>query len=164
MTSSNSNCAAWNFRGSALRSENRSTRGFILQRYSNGPSGRLPSHRTAPTLVRVFKRRRNRPASTQRVLLVCSPGGHLQQMLALRHAWRDFDVVWATLPGTDVRHILAGEPHVLGHGPTNRSVINLLRNVPFAIRTLRTYRPDAILSTGAGLAVPFFVVGRALGV
>ena len=85
-------------------------------------------------------------------------------MLALRHAWRDFDVVWATLPGTDVRHILAGEPHVLGHGPTNRSVINLLRNVPFAIRTLRTYRPDAILSTGAGLAVPFFVVGRALGV
>ncbi len=29
---------------------------------------------------------------------------------------------------------------------------------------LRRRRPDAILSTGAGLAVPFFLVGRLLGI
>jgi UDP-N-acetylglucosamine:LPS N-acetylglucosamine transferase len=34
----------------------------------------------------------------------------------------------------------------------------------FAHRVIRDCRPDVILSTGAGLAVPFFVVGRLRGV
>jgi UDP-N-acetylglucosamine:LPS N-acetylglucosamine transferase len=98
-----------------------------------------------------------------RALLVCSPGGHLQQMLALKPAWEHFDVSWATLPGYDVSHILAGEDVALGHGPTNRSLSKLLRNLVFAHRLLRRVRPDVILSTGAGLAVPLFLVGRLLG-
>ncbi len=99
-----------------------------------------------------------------KVLLVCSPGGHLQQMLALRPAWDDFDRSWVTLTGADVGVLLADERVHLGHGPTNRSLTNLVRNVAFAWKTLRTERPDAILSTGAGLAVPFFLIGKALGI
>ncbi|HEV7770553.1 MAG TPA: PssD/Cps14F family polysaccharide biosynthesis glycosyltransferase [Solirubrobacterales bacterium] len=97
-----------------------------------------------------------------RVLLVCSPGGHLQQMLALRAAWGDSEREWATLPGPDVEHLLRDERVTLGHGPTNRSLLNLLRNLGLAWRLLRRYRPDAILSTGAGLAVPFFLIGKLL--
>jgi beta-1,4-N-acetylglucosaminyltransferase len=99
-----------------------------------------------------------------RVLLVCSPGGHLQQMLALRPAWEGFERSWATLPGTDVESLLTEEDVVLAHGPTNRSAKNLLRNLPLAWRTVRARRPDAILSTGAGIAVPFFIAGKLLGV
>lgn len=99
-----------------------------------------------------------------RVLLVCSPGGHLQQMLALQPAWGGFERSWATLPGADVRSLLAAEDVVLGHSPTNRSLKNLARNTGLAWRELRRRRPDAILSTGAGLAVPFFLVGKLLGV
>lgn len=99
-----------------------------------------------------------------RVLLVCSPGGHLQQMLALEPAWRDFERSWVTLPGADVKSLLAEERVTLGHSPTNRSLKNLALNFPFAWRLLRRERPDAILSTGAGLAVPFFVAARALGI
>jgi UDP-N-acetylglucosamine:LPS N-acetylglucosamine transferase len=39
----------------------------------------------------------------------------------------------------------------------------LLRNLPVAWRVIRRHDPDVILSTGAGLAVPFFWVGRLLG-
>lgn len=99
-----------------------------------------------------------------RVLLVCSPGGHLQQMLALEPAWRGWERSWATLPGADVRSLLAEEEVTIGHSPTNRSVKNMLRNTGVAWRELRRRRPDAILSTGAGLAVPFFVVGKLLGI
>lgn len=99
-----------------------------------------------------------------RVLLVCSPGGHLQQMLALEPAWRGHQRAWVTLPGADVSSLLAEESVVLGRGPTNRSAINAVRNAWLAWRTLRARRPDAILSTGAGLAVPFFLVGRLLGI
>ncbi|HWT22772.1 MAG TPA: glycosyltransferase [Solirubrobacteraceae bacterium] len=100
----------------------------------------------------------------RRALLVCSPGGHLQQMLALRPAWQEFDVSWATLTGYDAEHILAGEDVAIAHGPTNRSVLKLLRNLVFADRLIRARRPDVILSTGAGLAVPMFLLGRFHGV
>ncbi|HEY8808426.1 MAG TPA: PssD/Cps14F family polysaccharide biosynthesis glycosyltransferase [Solirubrobacterales bacterium] len=97
-----------------------------------------------------------------KVLLVCSPGGHLQQMLALEPAWRGMDRAWVTLSGADVGYLLADETVTLGHGPTNRSLRRLISNIGLAWRLLRRDRPDAILSTGAGLAVPFFVIGKLL--
>lgn len=97
-----------------------------------------------------------------KVLLVCSPGGHLQQMLALKCAWEGAQRSWVTLPGADVGYLLEGEDVTLAHGPTNRSLVNLMRNLVIAWRVLRHARPDAILSTGAGLAVPFFLVGKLL--
>jgi beta-1,4-N-acetylglucosaminyltransferase len=97
------------------------------------------------------------------VLLVCSPGGHLQQMLALDGGWGDLDASWVTLPGRDVQDLLADRPCDFAHGPTNRDVRMLLRNLPLAWRIIRKRDPDAILSTGAGVSVPFFWVGRLLG-
>lgn len=97
-----------------------------------------------------------------RVLLVCSPGGHLQQMLALRPAWEGWERSWATLPGSDVASLLAEERVTLAHGPTNRSLRNLARNLAVAWRVLRAEKPDAVLSTGAALAVPFFLVAKLL--
>jgi beta-1,4-N-acetylglucosaminyltransferase len=99
-----------------------------------------------------------------KVLLVCSPGGHLQQMLALKPAWGEFEHAWATLPSTDSESLLADERVTFAHGPTNRSLKNAVRNLAVAWRLLRSYRPDAVLSTGAGIAVPFFLLGRLLGI
>lgn len=95
-----------------------------------------------------------------RLLLVASPGGHLLQMLALEPAWRGFDRSWVTLRAADSTYLLAREQVVYAHGPTPRNVRNLLRNLVLAWRTIRRIDPDVILSTGAALAVPFFVVGR----
>ena len=85
-------------------------------------------------------------------------------MLSLEPCWRDFETVWATLPSPDVDHLLAGRDVVVGHGPTNRSLVNLVRNLRVAWRVTREQRPDVILSTGAALAVPFFLVGRLRGI
>jgi beta-1,4-N-acetylglucosaminyltransferase len=112
---------------------------------------------------RLVQSRKGR-APARRALLVCSPGGHLQQMLALRPAWEGLEVTWATLQGHDVEHLLADDDVVLGHGPTNRSVSKLFRNLFFAHRVLRSRNPDVILSTGAALAVPFFMLGRLRGI
>ncbi len=97
---------------------------------------------------------------TGRVLLVASPGGHLLQMLALEPAWSDLDRSWVTLSSTDVEHLLAGEDVDYGHGPTPRNVGNFLRNLRFAWRILRERDPAVVVSTGAGLALPFFILGR----
>jgi beta-1,4-N-acetylglucosaminyltransferase len=98
------------------------------------------------------------------VLLVCSSGGHLLQLLALREAWESFDRVWVTFDKSDARFLLRDEHVIHAHGPTNRNIPNLLRNVRLAWRVVRSRRPSAIITTGAGVAVPFAWMGRLTGI
>jgi beta-1,4-N-acetylglucosaminyltransferase len=104
-------------------------------------------------------------SSTQpgRILLVCSSGGHLVQLLSLAPAWRGLDETWVTLRGVDSECLLAGREVVFASGPTNRSLRMAVRNAALAWQVIRRRRPEVILSTGAALAVPFFLVGKSLG-
>lgn len=97
------------------------------------------------------------------LLLVCSAGGHLQQLLLLREAWQDRSRLWVTDAAADTRSMLGTEPAVFGDAPSSRSVTGLLRNTLRAVRLLRRYRPAVVLSTGAAIAVPFFWLGRLFG-
>lgn len=47
--------------------------------------------------------------------------------------------------------------------PTNRNVINLIRNSFLAIKILLKEKPDLIISSGAAVAVPFFYLGKLMG-
>lgn len=96
----------------------------------------------------------------RRVLLVGSSGGHLAQLLRLRPWWQDHQRRWVTFDKPDAVSVLADEDVVWAHHPTTRNVGNLLRNLRLAFRELRDHRPDVVVSTGAGVAVPFFVVAR----
>lgn len=98
-----------------------------------------------------------------KVMLVCSSGGHLAQLLALRSWWERHDRVWVCFDTDDARGALAGERLVIGHSPTTRNVPNLLRNLWLAVGVLRRERPDVLMSDGAGVAVPFFWIGRLFG-
>jgi UDP-N-acetylglucosamine:LPS N-acetylglucosamine transferase len=98
------------------------------------------------------------------LMIVCSSGGHLLQMQELRSAWSAFERIWVTFDRSDARSLLRDERVVHAFSPTNRNVPNLLRNLRLAWRLLRDERPAAILTTGAGVAVPFAWVGRLLGI
>ncbi len=100
------------------------------------------------------------PARRGKTLLVASPGGHLLQMLALEPAWRDRERLWVTLRSPDVEYLLRDEQVIYGHGPTPRNIPNFLRNLRLAGRVLREQDPSVIVSTGAALALPFFVLGK----
>lgn len=81
-------------------------------------------------------------------------------MIALEPAYRGLAPAWVTTPAADVQDQLGDQRPWLAYGPTNRNVPNLLRNFRVAWRVLRAEKPDVIVSTGAGLAIPFFVLGR----
>lgn len=98
----------------------------------------------------------------RRVLFVSSSGGHLSQLLQLRSWWANHERCWVTFDLPDARSKLEGEVLIPAHHPTTRNVRNLLRNLPLAVRVVRRFRPDVIVSNGAGVAVPFFVVARLL--
>lgn len=102
------------------------------------------------------------------LLLVCSTGGHLLQLVALREVWEDRSRLWVTFDKGDARSLLAGERVVYASGPTNRTfgavaLRNHLRNLLLAWRLAGTARPRVVLTTGAGLAVPFAWVARLRG-
>jgi UDP-N-acetylglucosamine:LPS N-acetylglucosamine transferase len=104
-----------------------------------------------------------RDGETVDVLLVCSTGGHLLQLHSLRAAWQDTSHAWVTFDKSDARSLLAGEEVHHAYGPTNRNLGNLFRNLGLAWRLLRRLRPRVVVTTGAGVAVPFCWIGRALG-
>jgi UDP-N-acetylglucosamine:LPS N-acetylglucosamine transferase len=60
--------------------------------------------------------------------------------------------------------LLEGERVHWAHYPTQRSVRNLLKNLRLAWRVLSKERPDVIVSTGAGVAFPFFLLAKPLGI
>jgi Oligosaccharide biosynthesis protein Alg14 like len=95
-------------------------------------------------------------------LLVGSSGGHLAQLLAVADLWAVERRAWVTFDTPDPVSLLAGEEVVWAHHPTTRSLRMLVRNTLVAWRVLRRRRPDVIVSTGAAVAVPFFVLGRLL--
>jgi hypothetical protein len=104
-----------------------------------------------------------RPVSEQpNVLLVGSAGGHLAQLMRLSPWWEGCERTWVTFDKPDARSLLADEAVIWAHHPTTRNIPNLLRNLVLAAREVRRIRPDVVVSTGAAVAVPFFVVARLL--
>ncbi|WP_026122611.1 glycosyltransferase family 28 protein [Nocardiopsis halotolerans] len=96
--------------------------------------------------------------SPRPVLLVASSGGHLTQLCSLRPWWRDRERVWVTFRTPDAESVLDGERVRWAFHPTTRHAGNLVRNTWLAVRVLRERRPSAVVTTGAGVALPFFVL------
>ena len=95
-----------------------------------------------------------------KLLLVCSSGGHLTQLMQLRPWWEQHERRWVTFETEDAVSKLRDEQVVWAHHPTTRNLPNLARNGRLAWQTLADFRPDVVLSTGAGVAVPFFWLHR----
>ena len=97
-------------------------------------------------------------------LLVASSGGHLAQLLALEPWWREHRRTWVTFGTEDARSQLDGEQALWAYHPTTRNVRNLMRNLLLAVRVMRRGRPDVVVSTGAAVAFPFFLVAKVMRV
>ncbi|HTR71120.1 MAG TPA: UDP-N-acetylglucosamine--LPS N-acetylglucosamine transferase [Mycobacteriales bacterium] len=95
-----------------------------------------------------------------RVMFVASNGGHLAQLMGLRSWWVERERVWVSFDKPDARSRLEGEEVVWAHWPTTRNLPNLLRNFVLACGAIRRSRPDIVVSTGAAVALPFFLAAR----
>ncbi len=100
----------------------------------------------------------------RRVLFVCSSGGHLSQLLQLRPWWVHHERKWVTFDLPDAHSKLEDETVINAHFPTTRNLINMARNTPLAHRVMNEWRPDVVISNGAGVAFPFFMVAKALAI
>jgi nitroreductase len=99
-----------------------------------------------------------------RLLLVSSSGGVLLDLLALEPFWSRHDHVWAAVRAADTESALSGHDVRWIEEESISQPLHLLRGVSESVRMLRRDRPTAVLSAGTGVAVPFFVAARLLGI
>lgn len=107
---------------------------------------------------------KGKTSSTKKFGIISSRGGHLFQLYQLKPWWVKYDRFWATLPGDDVTSMLSGEKVYFGFAPESRNIINAFRNTLLAVKILLKERPTHLISCGAGIAPPFFYVGKLLGI
>lgn len=94
-----------------------------------------------------------------KLILVCSHGGHLSEMLALREAFRTHDTLYITYDNVRTRK-LQGRKYLLkniGFSPL-RMMIESFRLAVILIRE----RPEVIISTGSEIAIPAIIFGKIL--
>jgi hypothetical protein len=103
------------------------------------------------------------PSGGPRGYLVASSGGHLLQLVHLSAGLPVLEWRWIVFDTPDARQLLGGRDVVYAHHPTNRNIRNLLRNTMLAWTLVRRERPRVVISTGAGVAVPFLWVARMFG-
>lgn len=94
--------------------------------------------------------------------LICSHGGHLTEMLQLTAAFEGHEVFFVTYRCPRGRELaqrfLVYELEGVGTNPWR-----IWLRLPAAWRILTAERPAVLVSTGSEIAVPFFVLGRVLG-
>lgn len=98
-----------------------------------------------------------------KICLVGSSGGHLTHLYMTKPVWSQYNRFWVTFDKADARSILEGEKIYSCYYPTNRNVLNLVRNTILAFKVISKERPELIISSGAAVAVPFFYVGKLFG-
>jgi UDP-N-acetylglucosamine:LPS N-acetylglucosamine transferase len=99
-----------------------------------------------------------------KIAIISSRGGHLYQMYRLKPWWKKFNHFWVTFPGEDVSSMLKKEMIYYGYQPESRNIVNAIRNVFLAVKILRKEKPTVLISCGAGIAPPFFYIGKLLGI
>lgn len=95
-----------------------------------------------------------------KVLLISSTGGHFQALQRLHPFWNKHNVCWVTFKSPSSELVLNGEKVYWAYSPTNRNIPNLIRNLWLACKVLAQEKPELVLTTGAGVAVPFIILAK----
>ena len=85
-------------------------------------------------------------------------------MHLLKEVWEPYPRIWVTPESEDAKHFLAGEYIYNPFHPTDRNIRNMFLNFFMALRVLWKEKPSILISTGAGVGVPFIYAAKLLGI
>lgn len=99
-----------------------------------------------------------------KICLVSSAGGHLFHLKRLEPWWSSYPHFWVTRNSLDAISMIDHQDNkYFAYFPEQRNFVNFIKNILLAIKIIATEKPDIIVSSGAGVAPPFFFVGKLLG-
>lgn len=93
--------------------------------------------------------------------IISSKGGHLVEILRLENCLKHHKRFWITFNGKDVNYHLKNEERVyFAKFPESRNALSFIFNFVLAFFIFFKEKPRFLISCGAGIAVPFFIVGK----
>lgn len=95
-----------------------------------------------------------------KVCIASSAGGHLKEVMQLRQLFEARDHFFLTFKRDDSKE-LPGRVYFVKD--PKRSPMALLKNLLQSVRILMKERPDVIMTTGAGVVIPFCLLSRLSG-
>lgn len=96
-----------------------------------------------------------------KVCIVSSCGGHLTEVRCLKEAYAAYEHFYVLNDKALLPPDMEGRTYFITHSERDwKQLVNLVE----AWRILKKDKPQVILSTGAGPAVPFALVGKLLGI
>ena len=99
-----------------------------------------------------------------KICLVSSPGGHLFHLIKLKSWWSKYPHFWVTKNSLDSNTMIGkNEKIYYANFPEQRNMVNFIKNLILAINIIYKEKPNIIISSGAGVAPPFFIIGKLLG-
>lgn len=84
-------------------------------------------------------------------------------MRGLHPFWKNHERTWVTFCSATTEAELEAERVYWAWSPTNRNLPNLIRNFFLAWQVLSKEAPYLVISTGAGVAVPFLILAKFFG-
>jgi UDP-N-acetylglucosamine:LPS N-acetylglucosamine transferase len=96
----------------------------------------------------------------KKIGLISSHGGHLTELLELAPAYEGMDTFYYCYDADTTRKL--SNAYLIPNAPYNP--FRVLSNFFKAWKILREEKPDCLLSTGAELAVPPFLIAKWLGI
>jgi beta-1,4-N-acetylglucosaminyltransferase len=95
--------------------------------------------------------------ATMKVAVVSSCGGHLTEARVFAKLYERYSHFYVIDDEIELPRYMRDKTYIVSHSERDwRTLLNFIE----AFRILKKERPTVILSTGAGIAVPFAIVGR----
>jgi len=95
-----------------------------------------------------------------KIALACSAGGHLTEMQQLEDVYKKFSHFFITFEREDSKEL--GKKGYFIIDP-KRNPIKLLKNIAQGFKIFLRERPDVVITTGAGVVVPFCYITKLFG-
>ncbi len=97
-----------------------------------------------------------------KLLLVCTSGGHFSTMKSLKSFWSNHERVWVTDLKKDTQILEESEKVYWLPYQAPRDLSTLIINLPETLKIISLEQPDAIISTGASIAINFALSAKIL--
>jgi UDP-N-acetylglucosamine:LPS N-acetylglucosamine transferase len=96
-----------------------------------------------------------------KICVVCSAGGHLTEILQIKESYENYDHFYITFKRENSIELAKKEKVYFVTDP-GRSIKNLFKCIFQTFKILLKEKPNVIISTGAGVAVPACFIGKFL--
>lgn len=98
---------------------------------------------------------------SQKLMIISSSGGYFRYMQSMKSFWEGFsNRTWLSIRTLATEKQIKDSNRYWGYIPVKDNLPNIIRNLVLAIDMVPKEKPELILSTGSGFAIPYLLIAK----